>query len=191
MTVRARFVPSLTGVLHLGSDRTALFSGCTLDGMAGDLFCELRIRIANALPKKMFMHLLTAWHGWDWPRMEVRFFRPYALIDILRLPSNGSPTAAKKHLCPAILEPLTAVRDALVESKRWSRELVTKAIKDAADGFELNMGNLGQRIRVAVTGGVVSPPIDVTLWLVGRNRLVERLDRSIQFIERRVSGAAA
>jgi glutamyl-tRNA synthetase len=51
------------------------------------------------------------------------------------------------------------------------------------------MGKLGQPIRVAVTGGPVSPPIDVTVWLVGRERALKRLDAAIQLIEERAQAA--
>jgi glutamyl-tRNA synthetase len=35
---------------------------------------------------------------------------------------------------------------------------------------------------VAVTGGSVSPPIDQTLELVGRQRSIARIERAIDFI---------
>jgi glutamyl-tRNA synthetase len=51
------------------------------------------------------------------------------------------------------------------------------------------MGKLGQPIRVAVTGGSVSPPIDVTVWLVGRERTLKRLDDAIIMIEERAAAS--
>jgi glutamyl-tRNA synthetase len=47
------------------------------------------------------------------------------------------------------------------------------------------MGKLGQPVRVAVTGGAVSPPIDVTIYLVGRERTLKRLDHAIKIVEAR------
>ncbi len=49
------------------------------------------------------------------------------------------------------------------------------------------MGKLGQPLRVAVTGGSVSPPIDVTVHLVGRERCLNRIDRAIELIELRAA----
>ena len=54
--------------------------------------------------------------------------------------------------------------------------------------YEINMGKLGQPLRVAVTGGPVSPPIDVTLWLVGKTRTLARLNRALDFIRERIAG---
>ena len=52
-----------------------------------------------------------------------------------------------------------------------------------AESFEINMSKLGRPIRVAVAGGAVSPPIDVTVWLIGQARVVRRLKKAIEIIE--------
>ncbi len=101
--------------------------------------------------------------------------------------SEIEPKAAKKNLRPVILEPLMSVRDRLAGLSEWTREAVEVAVKEVADEFELNMGKLGQPIRVAVTGGPVSPPIDATVWLIGQQRVVDRLDKAVEFIEARAA----
>ena len=93
--------------------------------------------------------------------------------------------AAKKNLRPVILEPLKAVRVAFSRLDEWSKEAIARTIQEVAHEFEINMGKLGQPIRVAVTGGAVSPPIDVTIWLVGRERTLGRLDEAIRITEAR------
>jgi glutamyl-tRNA synthetase len=99
------------------------------------------------------------------------------------------PKAAKKNLRPVILEPFSAAKNALEALDNWSTSAISQAIQQVADRFDLNLGKLGQPIRVAVTGGPVSPPIDVTLWLVGRERTLSRLDRAIALIEQRAAGS--
>jgi glutamyl-tRNA synthetase len=99
------------------------------------------------------------------------------------------PKAARKNLRPVILEPLQAVRDRFAQLQEWSQARIAETIHDVATAFEINMGKLGQPIRVAVTGGPVSPPIDVTVWLIGQKRAVQRLDTAIEFIAAR--GAAS
>jgi len=93
--------------------------------------------------------------------------------------------AAKKNLRPVIQEALQAARDGLAELPDWSKEAITEMIENTAASFDINMGKLGQPIRVSVTGGSVSPPIDVTLYLVGRMRTIERLDNALQLIAKR------
>jgi glutamyl-tRNA synthetase len=58
---------------------------------------------------------------------------------------------------------------------------------DCAEAHEISLGKLGQPIRVAITGGAVSPPIDVTLALVGRKKALQRLDRAIGLIKERAA----
>jgi glutamyl-tRNA synthetase len=97
--------------------------------------------------------------------------------------------SAKKHLRPVILEPFRTVRARLAGLTHWGRSQIAEAIEETAGEYDLNMGKLGQPLRVAVTGGPVSPPIDVTLWLVGQARTLHRIDRALQHIEARAAAA--
>ncbi len=97
--------------------------------------------------------------------------------------------AAKKNLRPVVLEPMKATKDKLAELADWTKEGISQCIEDVAQSFEINMGKLGQPIRVAVTGGAVSPPIDITVWLVGRERTLRRMDIAIErILERAAAG---
>ena len=95
--------------------------------------------------------------------------------------------AAKKNLRPVILEPLKAVRERLAGIETWDKAAIDESIQGVAAEFELNLGKIGQPIRVAVTGGSVSPPIDVTVWLVGRERSLRRLDGAVGVVEERAA----
>jgi glutamyl-tRNA synthetase len=98
--------------------------------------------------------------------------------------------SAKKHLRPVILEPLTVAKDRLGQLEHWGQAAIHEVIEAVAADYDINMGKLGQPIRVAVTSGPVSPPIDVTLWLVGQRRTIERLERAVELIEARVAASA-
>jgi glutamyl-tRNA synthetase len=95
--------------------------------------------------------------------------------------------SVKKHLRPVILEPFRAARDRFAALEHWGQTAIHEVIESVASDFDINLGKLGQPIRVAVTGGPVSPPIDVTLWLVGQPRTVRRMDRALELIEARVA----
>jgi len=97
------------------------------------------------------------------------------------------PKAVKKNLRPVILEPLKTAREKLAELDDWSCANIARTIEDVAASYEINMGKLGQPIRVAVTGGSVSPPIDVTVWLVGAKRVLQRLDKAIEITAARAA----
>ena len=50
----------------------------------------------------------------------------------------------------------------------------------------MKFGKIAQPLRVAVTGSGVSPSIDVTLQLLGRDKTLSRLERALELIERRI-----
>ena len=93
--------------------------------------------------------------------------------------------SAKKHLRPVILKPLTTVRNRLAALEHWGETQISESIHDVADEYDIGLGKLGQPLRVAVTGGPVSPPIETTLWLVGRDRTIARIDRGIAYVRDR------
>jgi len=93
--------------------------------------------------------------------------------------------AAKKHLRPVVKEPLTAMRDRYAALKDWSAAPLHQVIIEIAEQFEVNMGKIAQPLRVAVTGGPVSPSIDVTLELIGREKVLKGLDKALKYIEDR------
>jgi len=93
--------------------------------------------------------------------------------------------AVKKHLRPVVLLPLQSLYTRLEALKEWSREPLQQAINDVSAEFDINMGKIGQPLRVAVTGGSNSPAIDATLALLGRSRSLKRLDYAISRIKER------
>lgn len=99
------------------------------------------------------------------------------------------PQAAKKHLRPVILDAMQDIRDRFASLGRWCTTEISAAIEECAVAHEMNLGKIGQPIRVAVTGGSVSPPIDVTVALVGRDRTLARLDAAIAHIQTRSASA--
>lgn len=95
------------------------------------------------------------------------------------------PKALKKHLRPVVLEPLQDVLRRFEAVEAWQAETLARSIEEAAAAHGITMGKLGQPLRVAATGGAVSPPIDATLALIGRDRTLSRLRSAIGIIERR------
>ena len=91
--------------------------------------------------------------------------------------------AARKNLTAAAVQPLKKVRAALATLDDWSTELIHDVITGTAEALDLKMGKVAQPVRVAVSGGSVSPPIDQTLALLGREKTLERIDRALAWIE--------
>jgi len=91
--------------------------------------------------------------------------------------------AVRKALCsgePNGFDRLTAVRDLLASAEPWSpanlEGLLTTWAEANCDG---NLGKVAQPIRVAVSGGPISPPIFDTLEILGKEAALNRIDRCL------------
>ena len=91
--------------------------------------------------------------------------------------------AVAKHLGAAAQAPLAKAREHLAALADWSAESVSAALRQAAAVLELGMGKVAQPLRVAVTGSQVSPSIDWTICLCGREGALARLDRALEIVE--------
>ncbi len=97
--------------------------------------------------------------------------------------------AAKKHLRPVARKPLEVVRQALVELEEWTPEALHQLVIDVSEQLDLNMGKVAQPLRVAVVGRAASPGIDDTLYLVGRDATLRRIDQALEVIRKREESA--
>ncbi len=90
------------------------------------------------------------------------------------------PKAAQKHLVGEGLDLLAAARQALAGIETWEPATINASLNELAGSRGVGLGKVAQPLRVAVTGGAVSPPIDSTLALLGRDRVLARLDGAVQ-----------
>jgi glutamyl-tRNA synthetase len=98
-------------------------------------------------------------------------------------PKEYDPQAAAKNLTPDVLPALMTLREKLVALPEWSAPALHDALNATAEGLGLKLGKLAQPLRVAVSGGGVSPPIDATLELLGRETSLKRLDKALEYIK--------
>ncbi|NNL04041.1 MAG: glutamate--tRNA ligase [Xanthomonadales bacterium] len=96
-------------------------------------------------------------------------------------------TAAKKHLRPVTEAPLQAVLAKLEGLDEWNVGQLDGVVRSAAAELDVGMGKIAQPLRVALTGTAISPSIDKTLWLVGRDRSLERIRRAVEFVQARAA----
>lgn len=97
--------------------------------------------------------------------------------------------AAKKHLRPVAEAPLQAVLEKLRELEDWDVEALDAVVRSTAADLDVGMGKIAQPLRVALTGTAISPSIDKTLWLTGRDRSLARIQRAIEFVQARAAAA--
>lgn len=77
---------------------------------------------------------------------------------------------------------LRALRDVLDAQADWSAPALDGLIRGFAEQHELGLGKVGQPLRIAAAGNTVSPGISDTLALVGKQRMLERVDRLIEYL---------
>jgi glutamyl-tRNA synthetase len=70
---------------------------------------------------------------------------------------------------------LQAARDALAALTEWSPAAVDGALRAAAEQQGVGMGKVAQPMRVAITGTQVSPSIDHTVYLAGKDEALARI----------------
>ena len=99
------------------------------------------------------------------------------------IPAPQHIPLATQQLIPALISPFQILRKALSELTDWTSEAIHKALIETAERYELGLGKLAQPVRIAVTGGTVSPPIDGTIRLLGQEKALMRLDRAIAFMQ--------
>ncbi|MCH7881849.1 MAG: glutamate--tRNA ligase [Proteobacteria bacterium] len=95
---------------------------------------------------------------------------------------NYDEKAAQKVLRPVALEPLEMLRAGLEGLDDWDSSAIHDVIEDIIQALNVGMGKVGQPLRVAVTGGSFSPPIDKTVEIIGKQQTLDRISRAIDYI---------
>ncbi|AMN46447.1 glutamyl-tRNA synthetase [Steroidobacter denitrificans] len=103
-------------------------------------------------------------------------------VFFFREPQGYDEKAAKKNLTPdsgATLEALHAKLSGITE---WTAAAAHEAVNEVASQLGVGMGKVAQPLRVAVSGTSVSPPIDVTLEVLGREAVLSRIERALEYV---------
>jgi len=86
-----------------------------------------------------------------------------------------------QHAMPTeIIPALKYLVAAFAELADWTEATIHAVIAATAENFNLKLGNLAQPLRLAITGSTVSPSIDITAKLIGKERVIARLNKALQ-----------
>ncbi len=91
--------------------------------------------------------------------------------------------AAQKNLTAEARPALAQLRERFAALGDWQPGPIHEAVQATAEGLGEKLGKVAQPLRVAVSGGTVSPPIDITVYLLGRERALGRIDRALAYID--------
>jgi len=96
--------------------------------------------------------------------------------------------AASKNLIAPAETPLRGLSEVLATLPEWRAASIHAAVARVAEKNGLPLGKVAQPLRVAVSGTAVSPPIDLTLELLGRSKTLARIQRALEYLQRRAEG---
>ena len=98
----------------------------------------------------------------------------------LRPPTVLDPKAVEKVLKKNDgIALLREIRDVLANVEEWSGPALDQTLKDFCERKQQKMGNVAQPIRVALSGTTISPPIHDTLYLLGQQESLRRIDSAL------------
>ncbi|RJS93353.1 glutamate--tRNA ligase [Salinisphaera sp. Q1T1-3] len=106
-----------------------------------------------------------------------------ASLFLFSAPAEYDAKAVKKHIKTATPALLADVHGALSDLAEWQGAAITEAVRGVAEANEVGMGKVAQPIRIALTGGPVSPSIDDTLVLLGRDATLARLQTAVDVFD--------
>ncbi|HUP90890.1 MAG TPA: glutamate--tRNA ligase [Solimonas sp.] len=92
---------------------------------------------------------------------------------------------AQKHLAADAQPLLEELAKRLSALRDWTAPDLHAAVHGVAESHGLGLGKIAQPIRVACCGMAISPPIDQTLFLLGRERTLARLAAAVRYIRTR------
>jgi glutamyl-tRNA synthetase len=92
-----------------------------------------------------------------------------------RAPTTYDEKALRKHVTAEVLTLLPQALQELTQLQDWSAPAIHQLISSFAVAQGMSLGKLAQPIRLAVSGGTVSPPIDATLAILGKGEALSRL----------------
>jgi glutamyl-tRNA synthetase len=90
--------------------------------------------------------------------------------------------AAAKFLKGGVTAPLEEIKEELSALSAWDAADIEAAFNRVLERLDLKLGKVAQPLRVALTGTTVSPGIYEIIDVLGRERVIDRIDRALSFI---------
>jgi glutamyl-tRNA synthetase len=90
--------------------------------------------------------------------------------------------AGQKFLKPAVLPLLEKLRSRFASLENFSVASVQGVFEEIMAEEEMKLGKIAQPLRVALTGGTVSPGIFELVSILGKKVVLERIDKAINYI---------
>ncbi len=114
--------------------------------------------------------------------ISLYFYREYA---------DYEPKAAKKWFKADSPEALERSLAKFRDLPEWNEEGIEEAFKKTAAEMGVGLVRVGMPIRLAVTGCGASPELGITMKLIGRDRSLARIERTIAYLKEKAAARDA
>ncbi len=91
--------------------------------------------------------------------------------------------AVKKNFVVGSDQVLSNLHGEFSMLQSWDREHLHAIVINLAEKMELGLGKVAQPLRVALFGSAVSPAIDISLSLLGKEKTLARIEKAIHYIK--------
>jgi glutamyl-tRNA synthetase len=152
---------------------------------------ELLTRLVPALEAAGLWRQSLSGEEFSWMRQVLTLLKPRAkrLQDyvegarpFLAAPESYDPDAVDKHLKgPDMRSHLAALRDEFSRAP-FDEAALEQRLRQLSEQRGVKAGTMIHATRIAMTGRMVSPGLFEMLVVLGRERVLERLNRSIEFL---------
>jgi glutamyl-tRNA synthetase len=88
--------------------------------------------------------------------------------------------AVASHIDADALRRLALLQDRLIHTSHWQAEHIHTQLQKLCEQEGCKMGQIAQPLRIALTGNTLSPPIDQTVYLLGKEVVQKRLQRFLE-----------
>jgi glutamyl-tRNA synthetase len=99
-------------------------------------------------------------------------------VFFFRAPTAYDDKGVRKHVTAETLPLFIEATDALAKLTAWRPETIHEVISAVVARHTSSLGKLAQPVRLAVCGSTISPPIDITLAILGKEESMLRLTRA-------------
>lgn len=103
---------------------------------------------------------------------------------------NYDAAAIKKWIKPVSPDLLESLISKLNAISDWTPENIQAAVQAVVDENEVGFAKVAQPVRIAVTGGTMSPSIDQTLGLLGKTTGMKRLAEGLTYFKQELKERA-
>jgi glutamyl-tRNA synthetase len=91
--------------------------------------------------------------------------------------------AARKFLVPASRKSIALLIEQLQNLREFTEENLEQAFKTVMERTGLKLGKIAQPVRVALTGRTASPGIFEIISIIGKEKVVARLQKAVDYID--------